>query len=114
MTGAVKTFFDDLKAMGHDQRVLLMTFSEFGRRVAQNANNGTDHGAAAPMFLAGPKVHAGIKGAFPSLAPKDLLNGDIRFTTDFRNVYAGVLEQWLGANSVAILGRKFAPVKCVA
>jgi uncharacterized protein (DUF1501 family) len=114
MTGAVKTFFDDLKAMGQDQRVLLMTFSEFGRRVTQNANNGTDHGAAAPMFLAGPKVQAGIAGAFPSLAPKDLLNGDIRFTTDFRSVYAGVLEQWLGANSTAILGRKFTPLKVVA
>jgi uncharacterized protein (DUF1501 family) len=113
MTSAVKTFFDDLKAMGQDQRVLLMTFSEFGRRVAQNANNGTDHGAAAPMFLAGPKVKAGIAGAFPSLAPKDLLNGDVRFTTDFRSVYAGVLEQWLGANSASVLGRKFAPMKIV-
>ncbi|HUS34417.1 MAG TPA: DUF1501 domain-containing protein [Verrucomicrobiae bacterium] len=114
MTSAVKTFFDDLKAMGHDQRVMLMTFSEFGRRVSQNANNGTDHGAAAPMFLAGPKVQAGIAGTFPSLAPKDLLNGDIRFSTDFRSVYAGVLDQWLGANSTAILGRKFAPLKVIA
>jgi uncharacterized protein (DUF1501 family) len=114
MADAVKTFFDDLKAMRLDQRVLLMTFSEFGRRVAQNANNGTDHGAAAPMFLAGPKVKAGVLGYFPSLAPKDLLNGDIKFTTDFRSVYAGVLEQWLAANSAAILGRKFPAVKCVA
>jgi uncharacterized protein (DUF1501 family) len=114
MTAAVKTFFEDLKSLGHDQRVLLMTFSEFGRRVSQNANNGTDHGAAAPMFLAGPKVQPGIAGTFPSLASKDLLNGDIRFTTDFRSVYAGVLEQWLGANSTEILGKKFAPLKVVA
>jgi uncharacterized protein (DUF1501 family) len=114
MASAVKAFFADLKAMGHDQRVMLMTFSEFGRRVSQNANNGTDHGAAAPMFLAGPKVRAGVLGYFPSLAPKDLLNGDIRYTTDFRSVYAGVLEQWLGANSEAILGRKFPAVKCTA
>lgn len=114
MTAGVKAFFEDLKSLGHDQRVLLMTFSEFGRRVSQNANNGTDHGAAAPMFLAGPKVQPGIAGTFPSLAPKDLLNGDIRFTADFRSVYAGVLEQWLGANSTEILGRKFAPVKIVA
>jgi uncharacterized protein (DUF1501 family) len=103
-----------LKAMGQDSRVMLMTFSEFGRRVAQNANNGTDHGAAAPMFVVGPKVQPGVLGTFPSLAPKDLLNGDIRFTSDFRSVYAGVLEQWLGANSVEILGRKFAPLKVVA
>jgi len=114
MAGAVKAFFTDLKAMKQDERVLLMTFSEFGRRVAQNANNGTDHGAAAPMFLAGPKVKAGVLGYFPSLAPKDLLNGDVRFTTDFRSVYAGVLEQWLKADSAAILGRKFPAVKCVA
>jgi uncharacterized protein (DUF1501 family) len=114
MASAVKAFFADLKALGQDQRVMLMTFSEFGRRVSQNANNGTDHGAAAPMFLAGPKVRAGVLGYFPSLAPKDLLNGDIRYTTDFRSVYAGVLEQWLGANSEAILGRKFPAVKCTA
>jgi uncharacterized protein (DUF1501 family) len=114
MASGVKAFFEDLKAMKHEQRVMLMTFSEFGRRVAQNANNGTDHGAAAPMFLAGPKVKAGVLGYFPSLAPKDLLNGDVKFTTDFRSVYAGVLEQWLNADSAAILGRKFPAVKCVA
>jgi uncharacterized protein (DUF1501 family) len=114
MASGVKAFFDDLNAMRQDQRVMLMTFSEFGRRVAQNANNGTDHGAAAPMFLAGPKVKAGVLGYFPSLAAKDLLNGDIKFTTDFRGVYAGVLEQWLAADSAAILGRKFPAVKCVA
>ena len=114
LDAALGAFVADLKAQGNFDRVMLMTFSEFGRRVSQNANNGTDHGAAAPMFLAGPKVQAGIAGAFPSLAPKDLLNGDIRFTTDFRSVYAGVLEQWLGANSNAILGKKFAPLKVVA
>ncbi|HEY6228653.1 MAG TPA: DUF1501 domain-containing protein [Verrucomicrobiae bacterium] len=114
MASGVKAFFDDLKAMGQEKRVMLMTFSEFGRRVAQNANNGTDHGAAAPMFLAGPKVKAGVLGYFPSLAAKDLLNGDIKFTTDFRSVYAGVLEQWLAADSAAILGRKFPAVKCTA
>jgi uncharacterized protein (DUF1501 family) len=114
MTAGVKAFFEDLKALGQDQRVLLMTFSEFGRRVAQNANGGTDHGAAAPMFLVGPKVKAGFAGAAPSLATKDLLNGDIRYTTDFRSVYAGVLENWLKTDSAAILGRKFPALKCVA
>lgn len=114
LASGVKAFFDDLKAMGHDQRVLLMTFSEFGRRVAQNANNGTDHGAAAPLFIAGPKVQPGHLGFAPSLAPKDLLNGDIQFTTDFRRVYAGVLEHWLKTPSLAVLGKKFEPLKCVA
>lgn len=114
MTSAVKAFYDDLKLLGQDQRVLLMTFSEFGRRVAQNANSGTDHGAAAPLFLAGPKAKPGLVGKAPSLAPADLHNGDPRFTTDFRSVYAAVLDQWLKTESGVILGRKFAPVACVA
>jgi uncharacterized protein (DUF1501 family) len=104
---ALKAFLDDLKAQGHGERVLVMTFSEFGRRVAENANNGTDHGAAAPMFLAGPRVKAGLLGRYPSLAPADLHNGDLKYTVDFRTVYAGVLEQWLGTTSPPILGRKF-------
>src|SRR5678809_694247 len=95
--------------MGQDQRVLLMTFSEFGRRVSQNANGGTDHGAAAPLFLVGDKLRAGLLGKFPSLAPADLYNGDIRFTTDFRSVYAGVLENWLKINSQPILKGKYTP-----
>lgn len=65
---SVRAFADDLKAQGNSERVLLMTFSEFGRRLAQNANGGTDQGAAAPMFLMGPKVKAGFFGKFPSLA----------------------------------------------
>ena len=104
---ALKAFLDDLKAQGHGERVLVMTFSEFGRRVAENANNGTDHGAAAPMFLAGPRVKAGLLGRYPSLALADLHNGDLKYTVDFRTVYAGVLEQWLGTQSPPILGRKF-------
>jgi uncharacterized protein (DUF1501 family) len=109
----VKAFMADIKAQGNSERVLLMTFSEFGRRLAQNANGGTDHGAPAPMFVVGPKVKAGMLGRFPSLAPKDLFNGDPRFTTDFRSVYAGVLEEWLHTSSEPVLGRKFEPVLCV-
>ena len=104
---AVKAFTDDLKAQGNANRVLLVTFSEFGRRVAQNANGGTDHGAAAPLFLVGPKLKAGLLGQFPSLAPKDLHNGDPKYTVDFRSIYAGVLQSWLKTNPVPILGRKF-------
>jgi uncharacterized protein (DUF1501 family) len=90
-----------------------MTFSEFGRRLAENASGGTDHGAASVMFVAGSKVRAGLLGQYPSLAPGDLLNGDPKFTTDFRAVYAGVLESWLKTPSVPILGRSFKPVNCV-
>jgi uncharacterized protein (DUF1501 family) len=110
---AVNAFVADLKAQGNLQRVLLMTFSEFGRRVAENANGGTDHGAAAPLFVIGDKVKAGLLGRYPSLAPQDLFQGDIKFTVDFRSVYASVLESWLKTKSVPILGRQFEPLQLV-
>jgi uncharacterized protein (DUF1501 family) len=102
---AIAAFIADLKQQGNFDRVLLMTFSEFGRRVAENANGGTDHGAAAPMFVLGGKVKAGLFGKYPSLT--DLDHGDLKFNTDFRSVYGTVLEQWLKAPSQVVLGRKF-------
>jgi uncharacterized protein (DUF1501 family) len=111
---AVKAFVDDLKAQGNFSRVLLMTFSEFGRRVAENASGGTDHGAAAPMFLIGDKVKAGFLGAAPSLAPADLFQGDLKFTVDFRCVYAAVLQQWLKSKTEPVLGRKFEPLEILS
>jgi uncharacterized protein (DUF1501 family) len=110
---SVKAFAADLKDMGASDRVMLMTFSEFGRRVAENANGGTDHGAAAPMFVIGPKVKAGLQGRYPSLAPADLVNGDIAYNVDFRSVYAGILEEWLQTKSAPILGRQFDPLPLV-
>ena len=110
---SVKAFTDDLKAQGNFERVLVMTFSEFGRRVAENANGGTDHGAAAPMFVIGNKVKAGLLGKYPSLAPADLFQGDLKYTVDFRTIYAGVLEDWLKTKSEPVLGRKFEPVRIV-
>ncbi|MDB6019961.1 MAG: hypothetical protein JWR19_4450 [Pedosphaera sp.] len=109
---SVKAFTDDLKAQGNLSRVMVMTFSEFGRRLAENANGGTDHGAAAPMFIIGNKVKAGLFGKYPSLAPTDLVNGDIKYNVDFRSVYAGVLEGWLKTSSAPILGRQFPPLLC--
>ena len=102
---ALTAFVADLKQQGNFERVLLMTFSEFGRRVQENANGGTDHGAAAPMFLLGGLVKAGLFGKHPSLV--DLDHGDLKFTTDFRSVYGTVLDQWLKAPSQIVLGRKF-------
>ncbi|MGD1088497.1 MAG: DUF1501 domain-containing protein [Verrucomicrobiota bacterium] len=110
---STKAFVDDLKAQGNMQRVLVMTFSEFGRRVTENANGGTDHGAAAPMFIVGNKVKAGLLGKYPSLAPQDLFEGDIKYNVDFRNVYASILENWLKTKSVPILGRQFEPLQLV-
>jgi len=102
---ALSAFVADLKQQGNFDRVLLMTFSEFGRRVQENANGGTDHGAAAPMFVLGGAVKAGLFGKYPSLT--DLDHGDLKFNTDFRSVYGTVLDRWLKAPSEIVLGRKF-------
>jgi uncharacterized protein (DUF1501 family) len=102
---AVGAFWADLKAQKNDERVMMLTFSEFGRRVAQNASGGTDHGAAAPIFLFGPRVKGGIVGNNPSLT--DLDNGDVKHQTDFRSVYATLLQQWLDTPSKPILGQQF-------
>jgi uncharacterized protein (DUF1501 family) len=110
---SVKAFTDDLKAQGNLGRVLVMTFSEFGRRVSENASGGTDHGAASSMFVIGNKVKAGLLGEYPGLAPADLFQGDLQFKVDFRRVYASVLEQWLKTKSEPVLGRKFQPLPVV-
>ncbi len=110
---SVKSFVADLKAQGNLSRVLLMTFSEFGRRLAENASSGTDHGAAAPMFIVGNKVKAGFFGKYPSLASSDLFQGDLKYNLDFRSVYAGVLENWLKTKSAPVLGRQFTPLQVV-
>ncbi len=107
MGDAVAAFLSDLKAQGNLGRVSLMTFSEFGRRVKENASGGTDHGAAAPLFLAGGGIKAGLLGKMPSLDPKDLFQGDVKYNTDFRSVYATVLEQHMGVKSAGILRTQF-------
>lgn len=104
---SMKAFTQDLKAQGNAERVVLLTFSEFGRRVAENANGGTDHGAAAPMFVAGGRVHPGLLGTYPSLARGDLFQGDLRYTVDFRSVYATLLESWLKTSAKPVLGTDF-------
>jgi uncharacterized protein (DUF1501 family) len=88
-----------------------MTFSEFGRRVAENASRGTDHGEASPLFLVGGGVKGGIYGAYPDLSNTNI--GNLRFNTDFRSVYATVLERWLGRSSERILEGKFATISAL-
>jgi uncharacterized protein (DUF1501 family) len=105
LSDGISAFWKDMQAQKNDDRVLMMTFSEFGRRVQQNASNGTDHGAAAPMFLIGPKLRAGVLGNHPSLT--DLDQGDLKYLVDFRNVYATVLQEWLETPSKPILGQQF-------
>jgi uncharacterized protein (DUF1501 family) len=102
LANSINGFFQTLKASGHDGRVRLMTFSEFGRRVPENGSRGTDHGAASCLFVAGPSVKGGVVGKHPSLA--DLDADDLKFHTDFRRVYATQLDGWLGCDSKAVLG----------
>jgi len=101
----LRAFYTDLAAHGNDKRVLAMTFSEFGRRVTQNASNGTDHGTAMPIFVIGGAVRGGVYGDHPSLT--DLDHGDLKFATDFRSVYATVLQSWLGRNPSDVIAGSF-------
>lgn len=105
LADGIASFYDTLRQMGHDKRVRLMTFSEFGRRVQENGSKGTDHGAGSCLFVAGPGLKGGPVGAHPSLS--DLDSGDLKFHTDFRRVYATLLDSWLGCDSKVVLGDKF-------
>jgi four helix bundle protein len=109
LSDSVGAFHADLASAGQADRVALMTFSEFGRRVKENASQGTDHGAAAPVFLVGPVAKPGLVGAHPSLESLD--DGDLIHHTDFRRVYAALLERWLGCPSALVLGTGFEPVE---
>lgn len=99
---------DSLIASLQRPGVTTLVFSEFGRRVAENSCGGTDHGAAGPMLVIGDRVKGGMYGAMPSLT--DLDDGDLKYTIDFRRVYATVLERWLGLESAAVLGARFEPL----
>ncbi len=105
---ALAALVQSLEQAGQADRVLVMTFSEFGRRVQENASQGTDHGAAAPVFFAGPNLPTPIIGTQPSLS--DLDDGDLRFHTDFRGVYATLLESWFAVPSAPVLGQAYPPL----
>jgi len=105
VAASIQAFYNDMKKKGYGEKVTVMCFSEFGRRVAQNSSGGTDHGAAGPMFVAGGKVKGGLYGAYPSLT--DLDDGDLKYTTDFRAVYATLLDKWLNGDSDAVLKSRY-------
>jgi uncharacterized protein (DUF1501 family) len=105
MGDALKAFLDDLGSSGDAKRVLVLVFSEFGRRLAENASGGTDHGTAAPVLLLGGSVRPGLHGPYPNL--EDLADGDPKHAVDFRQVYATVLDDWLACPAQAVLGEKF-------
>ncbi len=103
VSASIKAFFDDLDGHGKSHDVLLMTWSEFGRRAQDNGSNGTDHGTSAPHFVVGDAAVPGIHGGPPDLAHLDA-NGNLPIENDFRSYYGTILSDWLGADSAAILG----------
>ncbi len=108
LSESLAAFIYDLKKDKLLDRVLVMTISEFGRTVKENGRRGTGHGVAAPIFLAGGKLKSGLIGSHPSLT--DLDNGAMKFHTDFRRVYATVLDKWLSFDSRNILDRQYEPL----
>lgn len=108
IAAGIRQLYDTLRQSGNDKRVRVLTYSEFGRRVKENESKGTDHGAASNLFVAGPSVKGGVIGAHPKL--DDLDDGDLKFHTDFRRVYAALLEGWLGISSETVLQGKFQPL----
>jgi uncharacterized protein (DUF1501 family) len=110
---SLAAFWSDVAAAGATKRVVVLVWSEFGRRVKENGSKGTDHGAAAPLFVIGDDLRDGIVGAHPSLEMADLDggdrdgNGDVKFAADFRSVYATLLEEWIGVPQRLVLGASF-------
>ena len=109
---AIAAFYADLAAHGNDRRVLTLTFSEFGRRIEENGSRGTDHGEASPLLLIGGGVRGGLYGAMPDLGATNM--GNVRFSVDFRSVYATVLERWLGRPAATVLGGEFTKLPVLA
>ncbi len=112
LSRAMKSFVDDLKTSGLDDRVVVMAFSEFGRRVNENVSLGTDHGTAGPVFLAGTKIKPGFIGKSTSLT--DLKDGDLKSEFDFQQLYASLLDNWLGVSSEKVLQGKYKPLDLFA
>jgi uncharacterized protein (DUF1501 family) len=110
--GGLSAFAEDLAAHGHLDRVATLVFSEFGRRVKENASRGTDHGAAAPVFVVGSKVRPGVLGKHPDLS--DLDDGDLKHHTDFRSIYAALLQNWLAWPIEPGLAGEFKPYELFA
>ena len=107
---ALLEFNIELENTGHNQRVAVMVYSEFGRRVKENASGGTDHGVAAPVFVMGGPVKGGLYGKRPGMAPDQLIKGDLAHTTDYRSVYATLLENHMQVDSQPVLLKTFRPL----
>ena len=106
VSNSINDFFDDLKEHNASENVVLLVFTEFGRRVKDNGS-GTDHGSGGIAFVIGDAVKGGLHGEYPSLELDKLLEGDLHYNNDFRGLYATVLEKWMGVDSKAVLGDTF-------
>src|SRR5579863_9047459 len=106
LANGLSAFYNDLAGHGKADNVVVMTWSEFGRRVEENGSQGTDHGTSAPMFILGNAVNKGIFGEPPSLSSLDQ-NGNLKYTVDFRSVYGTMLDRWMGASSKDVLGADY-------
>lgn len=108
-SNGIKAFMDEMKTLRKENKVIVLVFSEFGRRVRENASAGTDHGAGAPMFVVGGQVTGGMHGERPDLVNLD--RGDVPWRVDFRQVYATVIDEWMGGDSETMFGKKFNHVR---
>ena len=112
VSGAISDFFDDLREHDAADNLVMMIFTEFGRRVRDNGT-GTDHGAGGGAFIIGDNVKGGMYGTYPSLKPEDLNQGDLDPNYDFRGIYSSVIDQWLGLDPVPIVGGQFEQIQFV-
>jgi uncharacterized protein (DUF1501 family) len=107
MSGAVKAFYDDLNQLEIDEKVLSLTFTEFGRRAKSNDSYGTDHGTATPVFVFGTQLNNGIYGVNPSLLPKDLDNYNLKYNIDYRQIYTSIIQDWFEGDDQALIDTGF-------
>ena len=111
LSEAISAFQTDLAAHHLDKQVLTLVYSEFGRRVGENGSQGTDHGAAAPVFVIGKGVNGGVYGEHASLTVLD--EGDLKYAIDFRQIYATIANRWFGLDAHDILGKNFEELKFI-
>ncbi len=106
VSGAIGDFYDDLKEHGREDEVVVLVFSEFGRRIKDNGS-GTDHGSGGVAFVIGSEVKGGMYGQYPSIREADQLEGDLHFNNDFRSTYSTIIENWFGLEAVPIVNGTF-------
>ena len=110
---AISNFYQDLSEKAASDNVVLLVFTEFGRRVHDNGS-GTDHGSGGVAFVVGDHVKGGLYGEYPSMAPEKLLEGDLHYNNDFRGLYSTLLEQWMGLDAKPIVGGTFEQMDFIA